>query len=49
LKEKGIKMIMIGYANKQPLDMHKMMNPEAVAVWSARYTKWLQWVRPDPK
>jgi hypothetical protein len=48
-KEKGIKMIMVGYAADSSADTYRMYNPKTKHIIRSRDVKWLEWETLDPK
>ncbi len=48
-KEKGIKMIMVGYAADSSADTYRMYNPKTKKIIRSRDVKWLDWEILDPK
>ena len=48
-KEKGIKMIMVGYSGNRSADSYRMFNPKTCKVIDSRDVTWLDWRRADPK
>jgi hypothetical protein len=48
-KEKGIKMIMVGYAADSSSDTYQMYNPTTKKIIRSCDVKWLDWEILDPK
>jgi hypothetical protein len=48
-KERGIKMIMVGYATDSSADTYRMFNPKTKKIIRSRDVKWLEWKILDPK